>query len=134
MKVIIEIGNPSNEISGCDFLLSDNIKNQYEKYEDLLINSNNVRITDVDHFMLYIANNLILRYVVSQNEKTPIEIKELPNLNPDHVKVYEKYDDGTIIDLKQENGLIYDNYYDNLMGLVMNDFYRSINYLSPSYK
>jgi len=130
MNIVIEIGNPSpdkNEVY--DFSFLDDIKSQYEKNEKLLTSSNCIRISNADHFLLYIANNLLLRYIVSQKDNTPKEIKDLPNLNPDNVKIYEQYDDHVVNLMGEKDGLITRNYYDDLMKLVMNDFYKSINYL-----
>lgn len=131
MQVIIELGNPElfHEIKGSDFYLYDSPQLQYEEYERLLTETNNVRINNVDNFLLYTANNLILRYIVSQEENTPKEIKDLPNLNPSTIKIYEQYDNGTIINLSKDNGLIGNNYYNCFMKIIMDQFYKSLNYL-----
>ncbi|MES2655561.1 MAG: hypothetical protein V4620_08230 [Bacteroidota bacterium] len=97
-------------------------------------------VSDLDHsltitthspYVLYAINNCILSYIVK--EKISGKIKDKINcsnssINPIEIKIYE-IKDGTLNCIQQQNGLIGENFFDNQMKQVMDDFYLMINYL-----
>jgi len=92
-------------------------------------------LTTHSPYILYALNNCILSYHVK--DKLPKEISQkvnVPPINPQTVSVWSVNDgkiegtnavDGTIQD---ENGLIRKNYFDSIMGELMDDFRTLLDY------
>lgn len=132
MKIVIKIGDEPNlnEIEYTPSYL-DNPLLELENMDKILL-QNNVTINNCTHFLLYQVNNLIMRYIVSNNSDIPLELKERTNLNPTVVKIISIDDKGGETIIQDEEGLIQDNYFDKLMKNVMDDFYKSLNYYGDS--
>ena len=57
----------------------------------------------------------------------------IPKFNPDIYKVFEIKEDGTEISLQDDEGNIGENYFNILMGGIMDDYYDCLNfYESPT--
>jgi hypothetical protein len=74
----------------------------------------------------------MMGYLVKDNmpkeEQNELESK-LSWIDPKLVSVWEiEKDKGTIKSIQSEDGLIENNYFDNSMKLLMNDFYSMLNY------
>lgn len=127
MKIIVKLGNnPDSETFYYTPCYCDDISLNMKHIDSIL--NKNVTILGVDHYLLYYINNLIMRYVVSTNVDTPIELKTRLNLNPKDVKVIEVDGSGNEKCIQDEYGLIDNNYFDTYMKFLMDDFYKSVNY------
>ena len=100
---------------------------------DLLINSKDTVIDYADPYLLYLTNNLIMAKVVrknvliAQNEGEDVsKILEFPML--ENCKIVEIDEQGNQKCIQDENGLISSNWFDRFMKIVMDDFYKLINY------
>jgi len=101
-----------------------------------LINSINknpdhcLTITTHSPYILYAINNCILAYITSDKIKAN-ECEKLAclnsKLNPELISIYE-IKEGRIKSVQQEDGLIGDNFFDQKMKDVMNEFYIMINH------
>lgn len=132
MKIVIKIGNVPN-LNKVEYKPSylDNPILELQNMDKILL-QDNVTIYDCTHYLLYQVNNLMMRYIVSNNKHIPIELKERPNLNPKFVKIISINENGDEIIIQDNEGLIHDNYFDKLMKNVMDDFYKSLNYYGDS--
>jgi hypothetical protein len=132
MKIVIKIGNVPN-LNKVEYKPSylDNPILELQNMDKILL-QDNVTIYDCTHYLLYQVNNLMMRYIVSNNKDIPIELKERPNLNPKFVKIISINENGDEIIIQDNEGLIHDNYFDKLMKNVMDDFYKSLNYYGDS--
>ena len=84
---------------------------------DFLINCKDCIIENVDNFLLYTLNNGIMAYIVKDNVK----------LQDDEIK-----EDGTEISLQDKDGNIGKNYFNILMGSVMDDYCDCLNFYETS--
>ena len=132
MKIVIKIGNEPN-LKEIDYKPTylDNPILELDNMDKILL-QNNVTIKNCTHYLLYEVNNLIMRYIVSLNDTTPLELKERPNLNPQIVKIISIDENGNDTIIQDKEGLVHDNYFDKLMKNVMDDFYKSLNYYGDS--
>lgn len=93
--------------------------------------NHSLTLTTHSPYVLYAINNSILSYITK--DKVSERIKDKINcfdsmINPEYVKIYE-LKDGEIKCIQQENGLIGDNFFDEKMREVMDDFYLMLNHL-----
>lgn len=140
MNVEIRIGNVTNDspiIKWDSNSKFSDLELEKKRMYNFLINNNNCIIENVDMFLLYTLNNGILSYIVrdnynnyNDNEKYDLLIK----LNPLKYKIYEVSDSGLVCNIQDHKGIITINYFDKLMGEIMDDFYVSLNYLEESNK
>ncbi len=95
--------------------------------------------SDLDHsltltthspYVLYAINNSMLSFITKINlenaTKKPSCIESM--INPKDVSIYE-LKNGYLNSIQQENGLIGDNFFDEKMKEVMDDFYLMLNYI-----
>ncbi|MFJ1327549.1 hypothetical protein [Capnocytophaga canimorsus] len=83
-------------------------------------------ITTHSPYILYAINNCMLAHLVKDKN----EDSKLKNsmISPEDINIFE-IEDGKNRSIQKENGLIGDNYFDQQMKEVMDDFYQSLNYL-----
>ena len=107
-------------------------KNKQEMY-NLLINSKDTVIDNVDPYLLYLTNNLIMAKVIRKNVledqskgKDVSEVLKFPML--ENCKIVEIDEQGNQKCIQDKNGLISSNWFDRFMKIVMDDFYVLLNY------
>lgn len=83
-------------------------------------------LTTHSPYILYAINNCILAYLV-KNRYPDLDIKNAA-IAPKDINIFE-IEDGENRSIMKENGLIGNNYFDQKMKEVMDDFYQSLNYL-----
>lgn len=139
MKIEIRVGNTSsNKRVALPFEKLDNIDNEKKRMYDFLINCKDCIIENVDNFLLYTLNNGIMAYIVKDNVKlqdeeyNDNEYHLIPKFNPENYKVFEIKEDGTEISLQDKDGNIGKNYFNILMGSVMDDYYDCISFYETS--
>ena len=135
MNCIIRIGeNPGNKIIRYEPTYLDDYKKEMEEMEKLL-KKDNVTITHCTHYLMYYANNLMMRNMVTKNESLPENLRNRFNLDPSKVKVTEVDYDASEKCIQDETGFIASNYFDELMMEIMDEFYVSLNYyIEPEEK
>jgi len=139
MKIEIKIGNTSNDKRvSLPFEKLDNIDSEKKRMYDFLINCKDCIIENVDNFLLYTLNNGLMSYIVRNNvELHSDDYKDddyhlIPKFNPEIYRVFEIKEDGTEISLQDDEGNIGKNYFNTLMGSVMNDYYDCLNFYETS--
>jgi predicted ATPase len=95
-----------------------------------LVKEHTLILTTHSPYILYALNNCIMAFLI--NEKlTPTEKKKLEciksKINPRDISIYE-IENGKIKLIQDENGLIGENYFDNQMKKVMDEFYVMLNH------
>ena len=89
-----------------------------------------VVISTNSQFVLYAFNNLIFNYIVK--DKMPADLraemtcKDLM-IDPNDIRIYQ-VEDGIVNRIQNKDGLIEHNCFDNEMSIIMNDFYKMIDY------
>jgi hypothetical protein len=139
MKIEIKVGNiSSGKRVSLSFEKFDNINSEKKRMYDFLINCKDCVIENVDNFLLYTLNNGLMAYIVKDNVKLQSdeyiddEYHLIPKLNPDIYRVFEIKEDGTEISLQDDKGNIGRNYFNILMGGVMDDYYDCLNFYETS--
>ena len=138
MKIEIKVGNTSKKRVSLPFEKLDNINSEKKRMYDFLINSKDCIIENVDNFLLYTLNNGLMAYIVKDNvELQSDEYKDdeyhlIPKFNPEIYRVFEIKEDGTEISLQDDEGNVSKNYFNILMGGVMDDYYDCLNFYKTS--
>ena len=94
-------------------------------------NKNKVAVIHTDsQFVLYAFNNLIFNYIVKDkmpaNLRDEMTCKDLM-IDPNDIRIYQ-VEDGIVTRIQNKDGLIEHNCFDNEMSIIMNDFYKMIDY------
>ena len=134
MKVEIRVGNISTgNKTKYVFDKFDNIDKEKERMYNFLLNSNNCIIENVDNFLLYTLNNGILAFIVKDNPELQKdqECNLIPKFDPNIYKIFQINDDGTETSIQDTKGNITKNYFNILMGGIMDDYYSCLNFLNP---
>lgn len=81
-------------------------------------------------FVLYAFNNLIFNYIVK--DKMPADLRDEMTckdlmIDPNDIRIYQ-VEDGIVKRIQNKDGLIEHNCFNNEMNIIMNDFYKMINY------
>lgn len=139
MKIEIKVGNISLEKRvSLPFEKLDNIDSEKKRMYDFLMTCKDCIIENVDNFLLYTLNNGLMAYIVKDNsELHGDEYKDdgynlIPKFNPEIYRVFEIREDGTEISLQDDKGNIGKNYFNILMGSVMDDYYGCLNFYETS--
>lgn len=93
---------------------------------------NRLTITTHSHYILYALNNCMMAGLVydKMDEGLKERLKCEPfRIAPSYISIYE-IREGVIKQIQQTDGLIEDNYFDQQMGELMEDFYLMLNYYS----
>lgn len=93
---------------------------------------NRLTITTHSHYILYALNNCMMAGLVY--DKMDEGLKERLKcgafrVDPSYISIYE-IREGVVKRIQKEDGLIRDNYFDQQMKTLMNDFYLMLNYYS----
>lgn len=93
------------------------------KYKQVVISTNS-------QFVLYAFNNLIFNYIVK--DKMPADLRAEMTckdimIDPNDIRIYQ-VEDGIVTRIQNKDGLIEHNCFDNEMSIIMNDFYKMIDY------
>ncbi|ETK03390.1 hypothetical protein T229_14925 [Tannerella sp. oral taxon BU063 isolate Cell 5] len=93
---------------------------------------NRLTITTHSHYILYALNNCMMAGLVY--DKMDDGLKERLKcgafrVDPSYISIYE-IREGVVKRIQKEDGLIRDNYFDQQMKTLMNDFYLMLNYYS----
>ena len=81
-------------------------------------------------FVLYAFNNLIFNYIVK--DKMPSDLRDEMTckdimIDPKDIRIYQ-VENGIVTRIQNKDGLIEHNCFDNEMNIIMNDFYKMIDY------
>lgn len=139
MKIEIKVGDISTgKRVSLPFEKLDNIDSEKKRMYDFLINCKDCIIENVDNFLLYTLNNGLMAYIVKDNVKLQSdEYKDddfhlIPKFNPKFYRVFEIKEDGGEVSLQDDEGNIGKNYFNILMGSVMDDYYDCLNFYETS--
>ncbi len=94
-------------------------------------NKNKTAMIHTDsQFVLYAFNNLIFNYIVK--DKMPDSIRDEMTckdimIDPNDIMIYQ-VENGIVTRIQNKEGLIEHNCFDSEMNIIMNDFYKMINY------
>ena len=92
---------------------------------------NKIAVIHTDsQFVLYTFNNLIFNYIVK--DKMPADLRNEMTckdlmIDPKDIRIYQ-VEDGIVTRIQNKTGLIEHNCFDNEMSIIMNDFYKMIDY------
>jgi hypothetical protein len=132
MKIEIRIGDTSTNKRVHYRWLSikdDDTLTELKQMYNFLEGNNDCIIEDVDNFLLYGLSNGIMAYSIKDNPNIEEdEVNRIPKLNPQTYRVFEIKEDGSEVYIQDKDGLVSENYFDNLMGAIMKDFYTCLNY------
>ena len=98
-------------------------------YRDYL-KDKQVVISTNSQFILYAFNNLIFNYIVK--DKMPADLRDGMTckdimIDPKDIRIYQ-VEDGIVTRIQNKDGLIEHNCFDSEMNIIMNDFYKMIDY------
>ena len=91
---------------------------------------NRLTITTHSPYILYALNNCMMAGLVydKMDEESKSRLKcGTSKISPSDVSIYE-IQEGVVKQVQKEDGLIQDNYFDQQMGKLMDDFYLMLNY------
>ena len=94
-------------------------------------NKNKIAVIHTDsQFVLYAFNNLIFNYIVK--DKMPADLRNEMTckdlmIDPKDIRIYQ-VEDGIVTRIQSKDGLIEHNCFDSEMNIIMNDFYKMIDY------
>ena len=94
-------------------------------------NKNKTAVIQTDsQFVLYAFNNLIFNYIVkdkmSADLRDGMTCKDIM-IDPKDIRIYQ-VDNGIVTRIQNKDGLIEHNCFDSEMNIIMNDFYKMIDY------
>ena len=93
------------------------------KYIQAIISTNS-------QFVLYAFNNLIFNYIVKDkmpaNLRGEMTCKDIM-IDPNDIRIYQ-VENGVVTRIQNKDGLIEHNCFDSEMNIIMNDFYKMIDY------
>ena len=89
-----------------------------------------VVISTNSQFVLYAFNNLIFNYIVK--DKMPANLRDEMTckdimIDPKDIRIYQ-VESGIVTRIQNKDGLIEHNCFDSEMNIIMNDFYKMIDY------
>ena len=94
-------------------------------------NKNKTAVIQTDsQFILYAFNNLIFNYIVK--DKMPADLRDEMTckdimIDPKDIRIYQ-VENGVVTRIQNKDGLIEHNCFDSEMNVIMNDFYKMIDY------
>ena len=94
-------------------------------------NRNKIAVIHTEsQFVLYAFNNLIFNYIVK--DKMPSDLRDEMTckdimIDPKDIRIYQ-VENGVVTLIQNKDGLIEHNCFDNEMNIIMNDFYKMIDY------
>jgi len=116
-------------------LYKDNFKANVKVVYDIVERANkgeNILIDNCDHFVTYLVNNCLFRKVVENEIKRLEDVEMLELLPPVETfcDILEIDEDGKEVSILTEDhrGCIGSNWFDKQMKIIMDDFYRLLNF------
>lgn len=101
---------------------------------DRCFNSNRpnvLTLTTHSPYILYALNNCMLASLILEKmddtSKDALRCKKSA-IKPNYVSIYRITEEGSIVSIQEDDGLIGKNYFDDVMEDVMSDYYNMINY------
>ena len=94
-------------------------------------NRNKIAVIHTEsQFVLYAFNNLIFNYIVK--DKMPADLRDEMTckdimIDPKDIRIYQ-VENGVVTRIQNKDGLIEHNCFDSEMNIIMDDFYKMINY------
>ena len=94
-------------------------------------NTNKTAVIQTDsQFILYAFNNLIFNYIVK--DKMPADLRNEMTckdimIDPKDIRIYQ-VENGIVTRIQNKDGLIEHNCFDSEMNIIINDFYKMIDY------
>ena len=94
-------------------------------------NRNKIAVIHTEsQFVLYAFNNLIFNYIVK--DKMPANLRDEMTckdimIDPKDIRIYQ-VENGIVTRIQNKDGLIEHNCFDSEMNIIMNDFYKMIDY------
>ena len=94
-------------------------------------NRNKIAVIHTEsQFVLYAFNNLIFNYIVK--DKMPANLRDEMTckdimIDPNDIRIYQ-VENGVVTRIQNKDGLIEHNCFDSEMNIIMNDFYKMIDY------
>ena len=94
-------------------------------------NRNKIAVIHTEsQFVLYAFNNLIFNYIVK--DKMPANLRDEMTckdimIDPNDIRIYQ-VENGIVTRIQNKDGLIEHNCFDSEMNIIMNDFYKMIDY------
>ena len=129
MKVIIKIGNePNKKILSYTPEFWDDFDFEIKSMQKLLLSETDITILDATQYLIYTANSMILNSIIQKNKDLPNDLKNAPKIDPKNIKIIEVDSGGYEKCIQDENGMIRENYFNKLMGKVMDDYYEALSY------
>ena len=94
-------------------------------------NKNKIVVVHTEsQFVLYTFNNLIFNYIVKDkmpaNLRAEMTCKDIM-IDPKDIRIYQ-VENGIVTRIQNKDGLIEHNCFDSEMNIIMNDFYKMIDY------
>lgn len=137
MKIEIRIGNVNDESPRIPWDSNnklDNYSAEKKRMYDFLMRYDNCVIVDVDMFLLYTLNNSLTAYWVKDNPKSvdDEDFNNLVKLDPDKYRIFEIHEDGKEVSIQTSDlggKTVGKNYFNILMGSVMDDYYDALTYV-----
>lgn len=129
MKIEIRIGNIDSGIrKKYNHIKCDDVEKEKIHMYNFLSNSMDCIIEDVDNFLLYTLNTGLMAFIVKDTFIKDDDNQHITVLDPSIYRVFEIMEDGTEISIQDIKGNITKNYYNNLMGSIMDDFHDCLIY------
>ena len=101
------------------------------KFIKYFSDKNKIAVIHTDsQFVLYAFNNLIFNYIVK--DKMPADLRDEMTckdimIDPKDIRIYQ-VENGIVTRIQNKDGLIEHNCFDSEMNVIMNDFYKMIDY------
>lgn len=132
MKLEIRIGDTSKNIRvKYPNIKKDNIHLEKQEMYKFLADCNDCIIEDADNFLVYAMNNCICSFLVSESnidDSDREELSQIPKLSPEKYRIIQILEDNIEVSIQNKEGRIANNYFNQLMGLIMDDFYLTLNH------
>ena len=135
IKTIINKARKEDSVYGYEDFGSENCvskhKNIVYEFIKYYSNKNKIAVIHTDsQFVLYAFNNLIFNYIVK--DKIPADLRDEMTckdlmIDPNDIRIYQ-VEDGIVTRIQNKDGIIEHNCFDNEMSIIMNDFYKMIDY------
>lgn len=124
MKIQIRLGgNPSAKIVTITNEYQDELRKEIDVVE-MMLSEDNVTIDEASIFFLGVLQNMVTRYLIRNQVGVPDEVKNREMLDPKTIEVVQIDNEGNETSIQNEEGLIDENYFNEFMGEIYNDFYK----------
>lgn len=135
IKTIISKSRREDSVYGYEDFGSENCVSAHKSivYGFIKYYSNKNKIAVIhtySQFVLYAFNNLIFNYIVK--DKMPADLRDEMTckdimIDPKDIRIYQ-VENGVVTRIQNKDGLIEHNCFDSEMNVIMNDFYKMIDY------